>query len=213
MYAHKVKAKTDENANGNANKNENETLIITFAGIGVDAMKSPRFEFFNLIERKFNYIDRQYYVDVHYNLYHQGIEGITSNIEETVEYLRAEIEGYTNVIFVGVSAGGYAAILFGSLLNIQSVIAFKPPTKRLLLSPTIDEKYRDILPYVNNTTNYYLYTDESVKDVKNCHHSSHCLRMADKPNVHIVRKTVLDMKQMRDTHELYLILKKVVANK
>jgi radical SAM superfamily enzyme YgiQ (UPF0313 family) len=81
------------------------------------------------------------------------IVGISKNIDETIQYLQEQIASYSNVIFLGVSSGGYAAILFGSLLKVNSVLAFIPQTIRR--NQNIDEKYRDISIYINNTTNYF----------------------------------------------------------
>ena len=48
------------------------------------------------------------------------------------------------VVFLGNSAGGYAAILFGVLLQVDSVYAFSPPTllrkKDCLMVSTVSEK-------------------------------------------------------------------------
>ena len=67
-------------------------------------------------------------MDKNRNSYHNGIVGISNNIDETLPHLQAQIAPYSNVIFLGVSSGGYAAILFGSLLNVKSVLAFIPQT-------------------------------------------------------------------------------------
>lgn len=54
--------------------------------------------------------------------------GINSNInsqEKLFDFLKKETFGY-NIINVGSSAGGYAAILYGSLLKAEKVLAFNP---------------------------------------------------------------------------------------
>lgn len=56
------------------------------------------------------------------------LSGINSNIdsqEKLFDYLKKETYGY-NIINVGSSAGGYAAILYGSLLKAERVLAFNP---------------------------------------------------------------------------------------
>jgi esterase/lipase len=115
--------------------------------------------------------------------------------------VKKEISGYKNVIFLGTSSGGYAAILFGSLLNVNSVVAFTPQTVRL--DKNIDEKYRDISQYINDSTNYYLYGDLNVKNEKDTHHISHCDRISHHPNVYIKRVAQFNLKTMRDNSELY----------
>jgi hypothetical protein len=126
-----------------------------------------------------------------------------------VEYLRGEIANYKNVIFAGVSAGGYASILFGSLLNIKYVLAFIPQTLRV--KPYIDEKYRDISPYINDVTQYYLYGDASITNVKDCHHISQCERISHHANVVLIEQKI-NMKKIRDSGELLNIFTKLIKN-
>ena len=56
------------------------------------------------------------------------LKGINKKINTPIrlkEFLEKEINGYQTVM-VGSSAGGYAAILYGSWLNANKVIAFNP---------------------------------------------------------------------------------------
>jgi len=145
--------------------------------------------------------NRHFYMDMHQNSYNEGIYGISNNIEESIEYLKREISKYKTVIFVGVSSGGYAAILFGSILNVTYVVAFTPQTIRY--NDNIDEKYRDISQYINNTTKYYLYGDLSATD--DYHKVYHCDRIVNPSNVFLTKKPILDLKKMRDDGELFFI--------
>lgn len=181
-----------------------DTIIISFAGHDIMYGGIQRFEFLNFFNKNFDTISRHFYVDTNLTSYHKGIAGLTKNIDETVNYLRGEIQNYKNVIFIGVSSGGYAAILFGSLLNINSVIAFIPQTIRR--NKNINEEYRDICGYINTTTKYYLYGDLSVKDANNCHHISHCERIAHHPNVFLTKQPQFNLKAMRDNGELYKLI-------
>ena len=106
------------------------------------------------------------------------------------------------------SSGGYAAILFGSLLKVKSVLAFIPQTIRR--NQNIDEKYRDISSYINNTTNYFLYGDKSIVNINDAHHIYHCERIAHHSNVYLTKKEKLNLKKMRDNGELYDIVSKIV---
>jgi len=184
-----------------------DTLIIIFTGHPRVISKAIRYDFFNTIENHFNHVNRHYYVDKYENSYHQGIEGLSVNIDETVSYLQNEIKPYKNIVFIGVSSGGYAAILFGSLLNITSVIAFIPQTIRI--KKNIDEKYRDISPYINKTTKYYIYGDTKISDKLNPHHIHHCDRISHHSNVFITKKHGMDIGNMRDDGELIRILQNV----
>jgi hypothetical protein len=186
------------------NQVKSDTLFVSFSGYAKKYGGIPRFEFVNFFTKHFNEINCHFYVDTYTSCYHQGICGISNNIDETVEYLRNEIKYYKNVIFVGTSGGGYAAILFGSLLDVTSVVAFTPPTIRI--QKNIDEKYRDITKYINTTTKYYIYGDLSVSDKKDPHHISHCDRIPKYSNVFITKKDEIHLKKMRDSGELYKIL-------
>jgi hypothetical protein len=187
-----------------------DTLIISFAGHARMSEEMPRFEFVNFLETHFKNVSRHFYLDKHANSYHQGIHEITDNIDETVNYLKNEISNYKNVIFLGISSGGYAAILFGSLLKIKYVIAFIPQTIRRNTNKDIDEKYRDISTFINNTTKYCIYGDLSVTRINDCHHISHCTRISHHPNVTLIKKQRVDLKIMRNSHELYMILNSLV---
>ena len=55
--------------------------------------------------------------------YATGINADIDSVDELAEFLRKETTGY-EVITVGVSAGGYAAALFGAKINAQIAFAF-----------------------------------------------------------------------------------------
>ena len=188
--------------------NDSNTLIVSFAGNAKLFGGIQVFEFQHFFEKYFNNVSRNFYIDKHTDSYHKGISGISTNIDETVIHLKNEIKDYQNVVFLGVSAGGYAAILFGSLLNITTVISFIPQTIRR--DENIDEKYRDISIYINDKTKYYIYGDSSISDVNDCHHISHCERISHHSNVFITRKNGVNLKKMRDDGELYKIIESVV---
>lgn len=191
------------------NQVKTDTLFVSFSGYAKQYGGIPRFEFVNFFTKHFNEFNCHFYVDTYTSCYHKGISGISNNIDETVEYLRNEIKDYKNVVFIGCSSGGYAAILFGSLLSVTSVVAFTPPTIRIDIN--IDEKYRDIRKYINNTTKYYLYGDLSVSNKKDPHHISHCERISHFPNVFITKRDKINLKNIRDSGELYQILHSVFS--
>ena len=187
---------------------KSDTLLVSFAGNDIMYGGIPRFDFFNFFAKYFKEINQHFYLDKHKTSYHKGIEGLSKNIDETVEYLRNEIYNYEKVIFLGVSSGGYAAILFGSLLGIDHVIAFIPQTIRL--NKNIDEKYRDISKYINNITQYHIYGDLSVINKNDCHHISHCERISNHDNVFIKKVERFNLKQMRDSGELFVIINDII---
>lgn len=101
--------------------------------------------------------------------------GINSNInspELLFDFLKNETLGYS-VICIGSSAGGYAAVLYGSLLNAKRVFSFNgqfelktllktsneeidPLIFRLALSPLAN--YYDLMNYLNFKTAIYYFT-------------------------------------------------------
>jgi len=182
-----------------------DTLIVSFAGNAKLFGGIPRFEFVQFL-KQFE-VSKHFYLDEHCDLYHKGLCG-TSSIDETVTYLKNEIKHYKRVLFLGNSGGGYAAILFGSLLEVTSVLAFVPQTIRR--NDVVDEKYRDSSIFINNKTNYYIYGDTSISNVEDCHHISHCERIAHHPNVFLTKKNGLHLKEMRDSGELFDILKTII---
>jgi len=57
-----------------------------------------------------------------------GLNGIGKNISHTIAFLKTEFSKYSKVICTGSSAGGYASLLFGSLLSVDLVFAGSPQT-------------------------------------------------------------------------------------
>lgn len=190
----------------------NETkdiLIVTFGGIAKKLDGILPFEFLNFLSKNMPKYDMQFYIDLHGQWYNKGLLGITTTIDETVEYLRTEIKDYKKVYFIGNSCGGYAAILFGSLLNITAVIAFAPQTK--IYNKDADNKYKDIKPYINSKTEYYLYGDLSYTDKTNMHNISHIEHISEFRNVYTFRRRGINLQKMRDSGELFRIINGVIS--
>lgn len=83
--------------------------------------------------------------DIFKQWYVKGINSELNRIEKVLEFLKSEVDGY-RVITVGSSAGGYAAVLFGSLLKADYVLAF---AAQFTLYPEIDKS--------DATNNQFLY--------------------------------------------------------
>ncbi len=110
----------------------------------------------------------------------------------------------------GVSAGGYASILFGSLCkNVTNVISFIPKTK---LDNPLDTKYKNIKNFINPNVKYTLYGDINIKDIKNPHHISHCELIEEFENVTVIRQKGINMKVMRDNGQIKNILDKIILS-
>lgn len=170
----------------------------------------PPFEFLKSLNEWFPQYDKKFIIDIHQCWYHKGIGGLSSSIDETKVVLEKLIEGYKKVIFLGVSAGGYAAILFGSLLKIRNVVAFSPQT---VLSNPVVQKYKNLCGFIDETTVYSLYGDPLINKKKDpLHHISHLQNIQAFPNVHVVYKRNMNIREMRDNGELFQILESIILS-
>jgi hypothetical protein len=179
-----------------------EILIIIFGGLHLKSGGILPFEFLQSLTKWFPNISKKFYIDLNQCWYHEGIKDITSSIEETKGYLREVITPYKTVVFIGTSAGGYAAILFGSLLNVTSILAFIPQTMLTSNQPQIQAQYRNLKPFINNCTKYIIYGDTSIKDRTDLHHVLQVNNLQGFKNVNIVYKNGLSLKSIRDSGEL-----------
>ena len=104
-----------------------DTLLVAFGGIN-GGMGMPPFEFFSLASSLS--VKRIFIRDVAQAWYQNGVRGLGEDIPSTVAHLAKEIRTAeaSHVVFTGSSAGGYAAILFGHLLDVDLVITFSPRT-------------------------------------------------------------------------------------
>jgi len=122
--------------------------------------------------------------------YHKGIQGISDNIQETVDYLDNILskKDYKKVIFCGVSMGGYASILFSSLCKkVDYSISFNPQT-HLEHKPNFrkiyDKEYVDIKPKMKPSVSYIVFEDPLAQTGNN--DIEHITRLEDLPFVHIL---------------------------
>ena len=168
--------------------NGSKNLIVCFGGMTLMSIGMLPFEFLNHLSSMYkDKCDLMFLVDKNQCWYHKGIQYLTCNIDETVGYLNNIIQqgNYEKVIFMGISAGGYAAILFGSLCkNVNSIISFIPQTR--LIKP-VNVQYSDLKGIINKTTNYILYGDLSVQNRNDHHHISHCEHINCFPNVKLLK--------------------------
>jgi hypothetical protein len=191
------------------NKNSNK-LIVAFGSLFRNTIDQIRFEFVNTINKTFPNYSRLYLIDTGQCWYHKGLKGHTHNIGSTIRYLRNIINKYSEVTFIGISMGGYAAILFGSLLNIKNVIAFMPQTIiNSRHTKTVKNKFFNLKKFINNTTNYQIYGDLSCPAGRN-HSINHCNNINIYDNVTLITRDKLNMKEIRDSGELENIIKNVL---
>ena len=179
--------------------NGNKNLIVCFGGIALQFGGMLPFEFLNYLSSIYkNNCDLIFYTDKHQSWYHKGIQDITTNIDETTIYLNSIIKegNYKKIIFMGTSAGGYGAILFGSTCNnVNNVISFIPQT---IIKNPINLNYSNLKNIINKNTQYFLYGDKSVQNVNDHHHILHCENIECFKNVKIIKNDGCNLKELRD---------------
>lgn len=107
--------------------NNSDVLLVSFAGMGwKDSI--PTFIFYNFL-KQYN-VDKLFVRDITCRYYITGLKNSTKSLEETIELLREKIniKPYKKIIALGCSAGAFAAILYGEILNFTKIIAFAPQT-------------------------------------------------------------------------------------
>lgn len=183
--------------------NGHKKLIVAFGGLVNKLGGIPSFEFLRYLSSTYDDVDMVFYFDRSQSWYHHGIGGISTNVNETVTYLNNLIENYDKVLFIGVSAGGYAAMLFGSLCNVDHVVSFIPQT--VLDSPQNKGfAYRDLKQVINPTTKYLVYGDTEATSPN--HNFRHCQHINCFPNVTVIPGVRVNVGKLRDKGVLKQII-------
>ena len=191
----------------------NKILIVCFGGMALQFGGIIPFEFLNYLSPLYvDICDLYFFIDKNQCWYHKGIQGITNNIDETVLYINDIIKNgnYERVLFMGVSAGGYGAILFGSLCNnVNNVISFIPQT---ILKNPINSNYSNLKTLINKNTIYLLYGDKSIQDINNTHHILHCENIENFPNVKVIEGKECNLKKLRDSGYIKNLIDSIILN-
>ncbi len=155
------------------------TLLVAFGGMQ-GQLGMPPFEFFKATGSMA--VKKLFVRDLRQAWYHRGIPGHGEGIDQVAEALRelARAHGTRRLVCAGNSAGGYAALLFGTLLGADVVLCFAPQTvieldalaamddhrwdQQLLdLQGALDGRYTDLAralpPARRGPTAYELYFD------------------------------------------------------
>jgi hypothetical protein len=106
---------------------ESPTLLVLFGGIA-GGVSMPVFEFFRLTS---GFPAKKAFLrDPRRGWYQLGIPGVGDSPADVRAFLAAGIERarVKRVVMAGASAGGFAALLFGSWCQVDEVIAFSPQT-------------------------------------------------------------------------------------
>jgi hypothetical protein len=182
---------------------ESRTLLVTFGG-----MKSlaglPSFEFVNLTRDV--HVKRMFVRDPRQSWYHRGMPQHGKTLASIADSLRTVLadHDFDRLVTVGNSAGGYGALVFGTLLGADTVLAFGPQTvlDRETLNEMADHRWdyllrplwekgaleqqwidlRDALPQARVAdTSYKIYFDEKSPD------RLHAERLRDLEGVRLYR--------------------------
>jgi hypothetical protein len=169
---------------------DSEYLIVGFGSVRMfdPKMRGKKgFEWDNLLRYKFGYLNFNtlFVGDVRNSWWHteySGLDGIgpftlSKFLDEKIKESKAK-----KTLFLGVSMGGYGAILFGCLNNATQVMAFSPQTfiTKRRRKKTLDAKFygynidesltdlKDVLTnYDNGKTVYKIwYGNENLSDKK-----------------------------------------------
>lgn len=125
--------------------------------------------------------------DVFKQWYLKGINKELGSIDKVVAFLKKETQG-CQIVTLGSSSGGFAAVHFGSLLGAKKILSFngqfevhslletsKPSTDPILFrnKDTALAKQYDIKPFINPASNiYYFYSNASAWDMTQREHVS-----------------------------------------
>jgi hypothetical protein len=106
---------------------ESQSLLVLFGGIA-GGVSMPVFEFFRMTSRL--PVKKVFVRDPRRAWYQQGVPGIGDSSGDVQSFLEAMIEraNADRVVMVGASAGGFAALLFGTQCGVDEVLAFSPQT-------------------------------------------------------------------------------------
>lgn len=137
--------------------------------------------FFEWYHSRINKASKHIFVrDIFKQWYLAGVNRQINTPDKLIEFLKKETEGY-NVITIGSSAGGYAAMLYGSYINTKYVLAFNPQFEIKTLLETSSEyknplifrikdervKFFDITNLINSQVEiFYFFSNASPWDIE-----------------------------------------------
>lgn len=104
--------------------------------------------------------------DIFKQWYLNGINKDLNSPQKLIDFLKKETEGY-KVITIGSSAGGYAAILYGSFINTQYILAFNPQFELQSLIKRSSEAINPLLFRIKDERKQYFdikkFTERQIK--------------------------------------------------
>lgn len=211
---------------------DSDVLLIVFSGLLGRLGPVPVFEFFNTVSSLG--VKKVFLRDLTQSWYHRGVEGIGADVPAIAEYLAQLVSesGATRTVLIGNSAGAYAALLFGQLLDVDEVHAFSPQSfidpelrtehddhrwqvyvDRVVAAGGPDPRFADLLPILSRggvRTTFHIYFP-----APNRLENLHSLRLS---GIESVIPHPVDggghklIKWLRDTGELTQILERALGS-
>lgn len=108
-------------------ESNSDVLFLCFSGMGLGGMIPP-FEFSGMLR---HYDIKKIFVrDIQNYSFHNGLKGLTRNVDETGALIKEIVEesGARRVVSIGNCQGGLGAIMFGGMAGAHKVLAFAPLT-------------------------------------------------------------------------------------
>jgi len=180
------------------------TLLVAFGGMQ-GQLGMPPFEFFKASGDI--PVKRLFVRDLRQAWYHRGLPGHGDRLEEVAAWMGELVaaNGVERLVMAGNSAGGYAALLFGALLEADVVLGFAPQTaidlavlaamgdhrwdeqlRALVEDGVIEQRFADLslaLPRARSgDTRFELYFDETFDTDR-----QHAERLRSVPGVELHR--------------------------
>jgi hypothetical protein len=118
---------------------ESPILVVAFGGIARQFGGIAAFELLRSLDRFA--VKKAFLRDHAQAWYHRGVQGVGDDIESVADRLDQLTREVERTVMIGGSAGGYAALLFGALVETDATVhAFSPQT---FISPELRARYRD----------------------------------------------------------------------
>ena len=205
--------------------NNSDILLVSFGSMGRDNKLIPSFNFYNLLSKNQTF-DKLFLRDIDRNYFLTGLKNSTSNLQETIELINrlTTKKRYRKIISIGASAGGFAAILFGNLLNFSKIIAFNPQTvitkekenivkdkfytveiskklRNLNLSNALYQKclnLKNLIPFKTETEIHYSHLSEIDKNHAKFIEHENCKLIKHNSSSHLLALQLRDAKDLED---------------
>jgi hypothetical protein len=163
IYRTKKNYKIQYNLKENADKN---VCVIYFSSNAIyypdvqkefekNIIEKDKYEWLNIsVQRAYKSI---FVRDIYKQWYKDGINSDINSVNKLKKLLEKETHKYTEIICIGVSAGGYAAVLFGNMIKAKYVIAFSPQFNLNIHNSNIKNTIR-----LYNDLGNFIYTGSSI---------------------------------------------------